>query len=214
MNPPRPHPFDMVFGGIADTRFGAAREVLGPAPDVHEFVLAQPVIELMRELRPDEGIGDAMNDFVAFVHAAYRFWADGATTVTFDDVGTAALCVGADVTASESTPETALYIQVAPRLVWGQLDAGANYEPLDGWFAISDGSSIEVVACFGVHPARPGLSVLVLGGERPTLTTRPDTTPLFAPTMPGGGAAGLHAIAGPAEMLLLAWRARDVTEGR
>ena len=203
----------MVFGAVAESRFPAIRESVGAEPDLDAFVMAQPVVELLHELRPDEGIGEAIDDFVAFVHAAFRYWAAGAVTVHFDDVSTRALCVGAPVAVSESTPETAMYIQVAPRLIWGQLDPEASYEPLDGWFMITADGRTDVVACFGVHPSRPGLSVLVIGGPRPDPPPRADGRPWFAPTMPGGGAANLHAIEGPEEMLLLAWRARDLTEG-
>jgi hypothetical protein len=36
---------------------------------------------------------------------------------------------------------------------------------------------------------------------------REDGSAIFSPMMPGGDLAGLHAVAAPEEMLLLAWRA-------
>lgn len=210
----QPHPFEIVFGPIAEARFPAVREACGDAPALDTFLLARPAIELLQDLRPDDGIGEAIDDFVAFVHAAFRYWAAGARTVTLDERVTRALCSPAThvAVARGSGRPAAMYIQVAPRIVWGQLVDGSAYEPLDGWFAMREGDRIHVVACFGVHPGRPGLSVLALGGEQPEQFTRDDGTPLFAPTMPGGREAGLHAVSGPGEMLLMAWRAAEFME--
>jgi hypothetical protein len=213
MTPPA-HPFDIVFTGIAETRFPALRAACGDAPELAEFLVARPAIELLQDLRPEEGIGEAIDDFVAFVHAAYRYWAAGARTATVDERVTRTLCRPHEDPASsrEMAPAGAMYIQVAPRIIWGQLMDGASYEPLDGWFAMPGRDRLHVVACFGVHPDRPGLSVLAIDGERPEPFARPDGTPLFAPTMAGGREAGLHAVAGPLEMLLLAWRAVEFME--
>ncbi len=54
------------------------------------------------------------------------------------------------------------YIQVAPRRIWGRLADEETFEPLDGWFARAGGSRLDVVACFGVHPERPGVTVVVV----------------------------------------------------
>lgn len=212
---PQPHPFDIVFGPIAEARFPAVRTACGDTPALDAFLLARPVIELLQDLRPDDGIGEAIDDFVAFVHAAFRYWAVGARTIVLDERVTRALCSPGVPVAAErgSGLPVAMYIQVAPRLVWGQLVDGSAYEPLDGWFAMREGDRIDLVACFGVHPGRPGLSVLALGGGLPEPSERDDSTPLFTPTMPGGREAGLHAVAGPNEMLLMAWRAAEYMEG-
>ena len=42
---------------------------------------------------------------------------------------------------------------------------------------------------------------------------RDDGSPLFAPTLPGGKAAGLHSIAGEEELLELGWRTRSTAAG-
>jgi hypothetical protein len=105
------------------------------------------------------------------------------------------------------------YIQVAPRVIWGRLDDGDVYEPLDGWFAVPVEGGLRVVACFGVHANRPGLSLLVVEGAVPRNVQRDDGSPLFAPLMPGGDTAGLHAVVAPEELLLLAWRAAARARG-
>ena len=204
----RPHPFDLMFAGFRDTAFPAIHDALGEGDDVHAFLLAGPAIELLRDLRPDEGLGDGVDDFVALVHAAYLFWRDGEQTTALDEAATRRL-VQPDPDRPRPGPlgeGPAQYIQVAPRLLWGQLAEAQPFEPLDGWFALRRPPELQVVACFGVHEQRPGLSVTAVDGGLPELRERPDGTRLFAPTMPGGDAADLHAVSVPAELLLLGWR--------
>lgn len=209
----RPHPFALVFGALAEARFPEIRDAVGPTPDLDHFLLAEAVIDLLQEVRPDAGIGEAMDDFVAFTHAAYRFWAEGAHTRHCDEAATRALCDASAIPIAP-VPAATQYIQLAPRLVWAQLADGEPHEPLDGWFVLPDGDRLTVVACFGVHPERPGLAVVALAGSPPGRMEREDGTPLFAPTMEGGEVAGLHAVAAPEELLLLAWRAGRFGEER
>src|SRR5690606_37754721 len=128
----RPHPFDLVFGPLVDVHFPAIREALPPDADLDAFLVCTPALELLQELRPDEGLGEAVDDFVAFVHAAWRYWVNGAVTRPLDAETTRALC-DADGLVTPAAPRVAQYIQVAPRLVWGQLADGEQWEPLDGW---------------------------------------------------------------------------------
>lgn len=210
MSTDAPHPFELVFGALAPERFPAIRSAVAAHADLDAFMLVAPTMELLRELRPDEGLGDGVDEFVAFVHAAYRFWEDQEVVVRFDDAATRLLCAAASPPlAAGVAPRSGAvaYIQVAPRVIWGRLDDGDVYEPLDGWFAVPVGDGLRVVACFGVHANRPGLSLLVVEGAAPRNVQRDDGSPLFAPLMPGGDTAGLHAVVAPEELLLLAWRA-------
>ncbi len=210
---PRPHPFTLVFGELAEARFPAIREAVGDAPSVDQFLLAEAVVELLQELRPDEGIGEAIDDFVAFTHAAFCFWAAGSVTRDLDLATTRALCAEAGG-GTHAEPATTTYIQVSPRLIWGQLGEETLHEPLDGWFALPEASAVRMVACFGVHAERPGLSVVSIVGTASESFVREDGTPRFAPTMEGGELAGLFAVASPEELLLLAARAGQFEGGR
>ncbi len=208
-------PFTLVFGDLAETAFPRIRDALLDDRSLDAFLLSEPALELMGQLRPEDGLGDAVDDFVAFVHAAWRFWLDGKQVANYDEVATRRLCVpaGAEVhTPPVSVPDITRYTQLHPRLVWGRLASDETYEPLDGWFATRSGKTLRVVACFGLHAARPGLSVVVAEGRMPEAIVREDGSPLFSPMMPGGDIAGLHAIAAPEELLLLAWRA-ELEEG-
>lgn len=205
---PRPHPFDLIFGDLAAERFPAIGAALGDATTLDAFLMAVPAVELLHDLRPDEGLGDAVDDFVALVHAAWRYWVEGQDTRECDLDASRALCAGtAGVIRTVSS--TAHYIQVAPRLIWGQLTDGESWEPLDGWFVVPTPEAMRVVACFGLHAARPGLSVVAVeaetkGGGEPLV--RADGTRPFTPLMEGGDQAGLHAVATVEELLELAWR--------
>jgi hypothetical protein len=219
VNAPRPHPFELIFDRFRAERFPAIRAAVGDNCDLDRFLLAAPALELMQELRPETGFGDAVDDFVALVHAAYRFWCDGEVTASLSGVATRALCApgraiprGAPAFAADRRAAgagTTRYVQVAPRVIWGQLADEAPFEPLDGWFALPIDGGVRMVACFGVHADRPGVSVVAAEGERPDLVEREDGTPLFAPMMTGGDVAHLRSIAGPDELLILGWRERD-----
>ncbi len=204
----RPTPFSLVFADLAAERFPAVREAVGPTPVLDSFLMAGPVVELLHDLRPDEGLGSAVDDFVALVHAAYRHWVDDAPVRRYDAAQTGTLLAAAPSAAAEARGPVQ-YIQVAPRLIWARLEDAEAHEPLDGWFAVPTHSGLRVVACLGLHPTRPGLSVLTAEGGRPVLTPRTDGSAPFAPTMSGGDLAGLASVATVAELLALGWRAID-----
>lgn len=203
----RPHPFDLIFGGFRAERLPAIRAALGAAAGLDAFVLAAPALELLRDVRPDDGLGDGVEDLVALVHAAYLFWRDGEQTVALTASVTRRLCAPAPpVVRASLAPTTTQYVQIAPSLVWGQLVGDGPFEPLDGWFIGPGTAGFRLVACFGVHPQRPGVSVVTTGGPLLAAIERPDGTDLFAPTMPGGAAAHLFAVSTPEELRLLALR--------
>lgn len=212
MSDPRPHPFALLFGAVAAERFPAIAATLGDERGLEPFLMAPDAIELLHALRPEGGLGDEVDDFVALVHAAWCYWADGEATVTLDAAATRALCAAASAGDAVITPPVRTrYVAVEPRLVWAALGTGEHHEPLDGWFAVPVAGGLRAVACFGVHPARPGVSAVAVEGAMPGAPVREDGAPLFAPTMPGGDTAGLHAVAAPDELLLLAWRAAGMT---
>lgn len=208
MTDDRVHPFDLVFGEMAPERFPAIAAVLEGIPGLDAFLMAGPVVELLHELRPETGLGDAVDDFVAFVHAAYCHWVGGCRTRRLDAAATRALLEPVLAPDQAAPPAPAgEYIQVSPRVVWSRLADADVHEPLDGWFVLPGHRALRMVACLGVHPSRPGLSVLVAEGAAPTALRRDDGTPAFAPQMTGGAAAGLASVATPEELLAMAWRA-------
>ena len=213
--PPRVHPYAVVFGNGIDARFGAIRAAVDSDRSLDVFLAAAPTVELLHDLRPDAGLGDAIDDFVAFVHAAFWYWCDGLLNVEFDADATRQLCAPSGVAPPPGGPPQATkYIQVAPHLVWGQPVPDSPFEPLDGWFLVPAPGGVRMVACFGVHPARPGLSVTAADLDSLADLGRADRTEPFSPTMPGGERAGLYAVTTVAELQLLALRAEYQIEGR
>jgi hypothetical protein len=93
--------------------------------------------------------------------------------------------------------------------VWAELVQGEPHEPLDGLFVRPwPGGGLFVLAVFGLHPGRTGFSVVDVDGYPEDELVRADESPLFAPVLPGGIAAGLHSIVGVEELLELARRTR------
>lgn len=202
MTAARLHPVDHVFGPLAAERFPAISAAMGQARDIDRFLMAEPAVELLAELRPDDGLGDMVDEFVGFVHAAWCWWVAGQQTRILDRAATEALL---RTDRSTDPDPTAWYIQVAPRRLWARLDEVGSFEPLDGWFGFATAAGRRVVACLGLHPTRPGLSVLIAEGDRPVDWRRADGSPAFAPQMTGGDTAGLAGVATAEELLLLDW---------
>ncbi|HEU4827750.1 MAG TPA: hypothetical protein VFT04_01010 [Gemmatimonadales bacterium] len=203
----RPSPFDFVFGRMAEERFPALRSALdGVEPtDRDAFIMTREAIQLVRELRPDDGIGEAIDQLVALVHHAYLFWAAGQVVMDVE-----ADVLDGTATNGAAAPAAAWYARFPERRVWAQVVQGAAHEPLDGCFAhpLAD-DSLRVLGVFGLHPDRAGFSVVEVAGPRPAELARESGEPLFAPLMDGGAAAGLRSIAGEEELLELGWRARS-----
>lgn len=196
---------------MAAEKFPPVRDALEGNLGLEHFLMTPAAVELLHELRPDDGLGDAVDDFVAFVHAAFSFWHGGERTTALGEPGLRELIANSrgdrpSAVAVRRSP-FASYVQIAPRILWSQVESSEIHEPVDGWFAIPEGDALRVVACLGLHPERPGLSVLTATGPAPQALHRDDGTAPFAPAMEGGAAAGLHSVADADELLWLAWRA-------
>ena len=75
---PRPTPFDLVFSQSAQDVFPditAGSDQAGHEPrDRDRFLMLREVVTLLRELRPEEGLGEGIDQLAALVHHAYLFW--------------------------------------------------------------------------------------------------------------------------------------------
>jgi hypothetical protein len=214
----RPTPFDLAFENAAQTTFPAIRTAIGKSGrdprDRDGFLMLREVVSLLRELRPDEGLGEGIDQLAALVHHGYLFWADGGHCVRLspdqllDVLGRGSL--------SDPQPDgPALYTQLPERRVWAQVIPGDPHEPLDGWFQYHEPEAgvLRVLGVFGIHPDRPGFSVVEVSGRRSVGLARSDGSSVFSPTLPGGAAAGLFSLAGEEELLELGWRALELGVG-
>jgi len=202
-------PYSLVFGPIAAERFPVIRDGIRTAGrdprDRDAFVLVKEVVELLRELGPEDGLGEGVQELVALTHGAYLYWLDGTIGIAVDRSTLDQLVRGPAGSAAVAAGRS-YYLQLPPQRVWGEVEAGAAAEPLDGWFAMPGPAGLDVVAVFGLHPSRAGFTVVTAGGARAAKLAREDGTPLFAPRLSGGAEAGLHQIQGVEELLELAYR--------
>jgi hypothetical protein len=212
---PRATPLDLVFQPAAATSFpriAAGLAAAGHDPtDRDAFLMDREVISLLRDLRPDEGLGEAMDQMVALVHHAYLTWAAGGVTIPVDRDSAEELLGAAVPDGSELREVAAYYAQFPERMIWASVIENEAPEPLDGVFVSRDRSGmLRVLGIFGLRPDRPGFSAVEATGPRAPRLTREDGTALFAPTLPGAAAAGLRSITAEEELLELGWRTQDL----
>jgi hypothetical protein len=207
-------PYDMVLGPIAAERFPILREgIAGAGRDPRDrdaFLMVREVVELLRELEPDEGLGEGIATMAAFLHQSYLYWMDGERTITIAPETLELALAGNPVPGVPGRGgEPTAYVQLPPLRVWGVGVEGGPSEPLDGWFLSPAEDSLALLAIFGIHPARPGFTAVEVAGPRPGALERPDGSALFSPVLPGAAQAGLASIVGGEELLELGWRLRS-----
>jgi hypothetical protein len=207
----RPTPYDLVFGEIGDARFPPLERAIATAghdPRSRDgFTLVREVVTLLQELRPEEPLGEGVGELVALVHAAFLFWLDGRSVVGIDRETLDRIMRRVPERSGMVGPAArSYYLQLPPQRVWGEPLADAPPEPLDGAFVVPGPDLLDVIAVFGLHPARPGLTVVEARGARPGRLVRLDRTAPFAPRVEGGAAAGLVSLVGAEELLELVYR--------
>jgi len=205
----RPTPLNLIFSRFTGTAFPAIQRAVaerGIDPtDRDAFLLIPDAITLMRELRPEEGIGEGMDYLVALGHHAYLAWDAGSLTVPLEVADTDALLEAAapEIRALADAPK-AYYAQFLEHQLWARVIDEEAAEPLDGCFVHSTpAGALRVLGIFGLRPERFGFTAVEATGPRPDALARPDGTPLFASTL---GAGRLHSITGGEELLELGWR--------
>lgn len=208
---PRPSPFDLVFVTAAEEQFPRIRSALAApglaAADRDAFLMEREAILLLRELRPDEGLGEGMDQLAALVHHAYVLWDAGLTTLDISPDQLPELLGGNPPTPDPDEIPAAYYAKFPERRVWAEVVAGQPAEPLEGCFVhLAPAGDLRVLGVFGLHPERMGFSVVEAAGPRPHGLVRKDGTLLFSAVLPGGAAAGLFSVAGGEELLELGWR--------
>ena len=212
---PRPSPFDLVFAGFAEERFprilAALRAGSLDAADRDAFLMEREVVLLLRELRPEEGLGEAIDQLSALLHHAYLFWQAGLPVVVIEEEGLRELLQSPAVPAEPAEAPPALYAEFPEHRVWAEVIQGEPHEPLDGCFIhLAAPDEARILGVFGLRPERLGFSAVEVAGARPAALARLDGTPLFAPAMAGGAAARLYSLVGAEELLELGWRTRQV----
>ena len=207
----RPTPFDLVFDSLADDRFPAIRDGLvrsGCDPrDRDAFLMVRESVSLIRDLRPEGGLGAGMDQLVALVHHTYLFWAGDRSVRSIDRAGLD-LLLGTELPNDLSDDTLAWYLQLPERRMWAQALEDPAHEPLDGIFVHhAPQGGLRVLGVLGLHADRDGFTVVEATGTRLAAVARPDSAP-FSSLLPGGAAAGLYSIAGAGELIELGWRSQ------
>ena len=172
------------------------------------------VVTLLRDLRPEEGLGEAMDQMVALVHHAYLAWAAGAVTIPSPGMSAEELLAEATGRCPHPKDVPAYYAQFPERMIWASVIEDEAPEPLDGIFVSrAAAGELRVLGIFGLRPDRAGFSAVEAIGPRTEALAREDGSPLFDPTLPGGAAAGLRSIVGEEELLELGWRTQGLAAG-
>lgn len=211
----RPTPFDLVFRQSAQEVFPTIRLALEQAQhdprDRDRFLMHREVVTLVRELRPDEGLGAGIDRLAALIHHAYLFW-DAEEPIIEVPVNRLGELLATGPGPGDPDPPSAYYAVMPEHRIWAEVIARHPPEPLDGLFVHStpDGDGLRVLGVFGIHPEREGFSVVEAVGPRPFALIRADGSELFEPTLTGGKAAGLFSITGEEELLDLGWRTLEL----
>ncbi|MBP2646505.1 MAG: hypothetical protein H6Q77_129 [Gemmatimonadetes bacterium] len=211
----RPTPSDLVFDPLADDRFPAIRDALartGRDPrDRDAFLMVRESASLIRDLRPEGGVGEGMDQLAALVHHAYLFWAGARSVRSLDRAGLE-LLLSTELPPDLNDDALAWYLQLPERRVWAQALEGAAHEPLDGIFVHhAPAGDLRVLGVLGIHADRDGFTVVEATGPRLPGPARLDSAP-FSSVLPGGAAAGLYSIAGAAELIELGWRSQALEQ--
>src|SRR3954465_932182 len=115
-------PFDLAFPDAAESIFPAIRQALEAAQqdprDRDAFLMIREVITLVRDLRPDEGLGESIDQLAALIHHAYLFWAAGQRTVEIPADQLPAL-LSSDESVTPTGDLLPSYVQLPLRRVWG-----------------------------------------------------------------------------------------------
>ncbi len=217
---PRLTPYELAFGADAERRFAEIRDSFArTGADPHDrdaFVLDRAVTEFLRELVPEEGVGEAVREHLVLLHHAWLYWSAGGWVISLTRDRTRRMLAGPEPGAdaepapfSPSPSPPAFYLQLPERLVWADLGDGQPHQPLDGAFVRPwPGGGLFTLAVAGMHPGREGFTVVDADGYPGEGLERLDGAPTFSPVLPGGAAAGLYSVVGEAELLELAERAR------
>lgn len=220
----RSTPYDLAFGAASEERFVRIRDSLSrTGADPHDqdaFVLDREVTAFLRDLVPEEGVGEAVREHLALLHHAWSYWAAGGWLIRLTRDGARRLLAPTEPSAQPaplpvSPPPAdlprAFYLQLPERLLWADLGDGEPPQPLDGVFVRPwPAGGLFVLAVAGMHAGREGFTVVAADGHPDEALARPDGRAPFAPVLPGGEAAGLYSVVGEDELLELGARACGV----
>lgn len=209
----RPTPFELVFAPVADRLAGltgAAADVGRDPRDAREFALVPEVQRLLGDLQsPDivERHPEASEEYLALLHAAYRFDTAGRRVVTTTRAQLEPWLSRLAPAAAPQIPQGACYVQLPVQWFWAQRGEGEPHEPLDGMFAVASphGEEVTALAVLGLRAERGGFTQITVRARTVDFAEARvlGRAPPFAPLMEGGTTARFRSVASTGELLTL-----------
>jgi len=206
-------PFELVFAPIADrlSGLGAAAAAAGQDPhDPRAFAQVPEVQRLLQELEPPDLVArhpEAAEEYLALLHAAFRFDAAGRPIVTTTRAQLQPWLSRLAPAEPPRIPGGACYVQLPVQWIWARRDAAEPHEPLDGMFAVTSprGDEITILAVLGLRAERAGFSQVVVRARPADFAEARavQRDPPFGPLMEGGSAAGFRSVASAGELVTL-----------
>jgi hypothetical protein len=234
--PPRPTPWDVVFGGdvFDEARFVELRDQAAAhgATSPTELFMLPAAGALLRDLLPTDT--DAEHRAVvaqtsALMFHAFRFWLHGRTVVRLDDDALRPLLDRTENIGDWAvrTPAPAGYVQLPRNVLWARVSDESPAEPADGFFwshPAQDegvrGERLDLLLCLGVRRDRPGLSLVEVAIEAggalqhwADVEARPAGID-FDNVLPGGELQDYRGLLTQAEVLKLASRVFHYLDAR
>jgi hypothetical protein len=193
------------------------------ASDPDQFVMLGIVGTLLRDLsgsalpaqppdaarlstgEPDPRLGLRM--LAALLFQAYHFWRFDRRVYTLEDAHFEALLARTIEIGSWqlAPPQPAGYIKLPRHRLWSRIEQAATPEPVDGLFWTMIGhpdpaappyARLDVLLALGMHPGRPGLSVIEVGVTLPAEPARRGCDSAAERTRPEAARPELRAPAG------------------
>lgn len=188
----RPLPWTDIVAAIGDEHFRQIRESLEATKadprDRDAFLLDGSAAAMLRDLMPEDAPTDMVHAYGALLHTLYVMWSHGWPLRTIDEAALrTSLASGRPLNPEPRTLDP-FYLQLPERLVWALPAEGAAHEPLDGIFVLPGPDRVHALAVLGFRSEREGFTTMegAIRLPAPAPGPRPDGTPAFASTLPGG----------------------------
>ena len=152
--------------------------------------MVREVVTLLRELRPEEGLGEGIDQLAALVHHAYLFWDAGEHGPSSSRLEQLLLSDSAAPRPTGRNP-FAYYVQIPERRIWATVIAGRHPSPSTAVSSTRLGR-LEASECWGYSGSIPSGRVSAWSRRpepRRRLWAAPTGRSSSAPTLPGGKAA-------------------------
>ncbi|MBK5189009.1 MAG: hypothetical protein JJD97_12260 [Gemmatimonadaceae bacterium] len=224
--PARLTPYELILEPLERDAFPAIRaEGEQRGSDVHrrdQFLLLGHAGAALDEMVSEDADPASLDEYGELLYQGFQFWSYGRRLYSFEDSATS-LVTDADYAIGDwiLAGPPACYLQFPYQRLWARVSASAQYEPLDGIFAVAaeteskvdSGTHLRMQMVLGLRPDRPGVSLVSYRDDldpakvaaRAEHPWRADGAP-YANLIPGGERMGYRTLATRSELEALVIR--------